>query len=222
MASRRIRDYHAEYARRKALAAERGLSTAQARGHPRHGETGVDALKRLGTLLPGRDRTLEKYYDVVGELREGWSLRQATAVEGMSPRTFWRLNAERGMVGKQYYVSKRGQILFDRYTVAIPARMPILTTANKLLPHVPLDEKNASLIGTYWNAVDKAMQGDAQALRDLRAFAYRTIYDTYGHRYQLQTDLNALFRFFDQMTAQEHADFLRTFYTGREVVYGAA
>jgi hypothetical protein len=97
----RVRDYHAEYARRKALAAERGLSTAQARGHPRRGETGVAALKRLGTLLPTRDRTLEKYYDVVDDLSEGWSLREATAVEGMSPRTFWRLNAERGMVNKK-------------------------------------------------------------------------------------------------------------------------
>jgi hypothetical protein len=100
--------------------------------------------------------------------------------------------------------------------------MPIYTSANEHIPHVPLDETYASLIGTYWNDALKAMQGDAQALRELQMFAHRIIYDIDGHRYQLQTDLNALFRFFDQMTDQERADFNRTFYIGREVVYGAA
>lgn len=41
----RRRDYKAEYARRKARAAERGLSLSQARGHPRGGEKGVRPVK---------------------------------------------------------------------------------------------------------------------------------------------------------------------------------
>jgi hypothetical protein len=218
----RKRNFKEEYVRRKALAAERGLSLAQARGHPRHGESGVAALKRLGTLLSGRDRTLEKYYDVVGELREGWSLRQAAAVEGMSPRTFWRLNAERSLIGKRYYVGKRGQITFDGYTVQHYARMPLLTSDNILHEHVPLDAKYASLIGTYWNVEEQARRGDAQARKRLQEFTHLTIYDTEGNRYRLQTDLNALYRFHDSMTEQEQADFNRTFYSGREVVYGAS
>jgi hypothetical protein len=221
--ARRVRNYRAEYARRNAFAAERGLSRSQARGHPRRGETGIAALKRLGTILPGRDRTLEQYYAVVADLREeGWSLRQAAAVEDISPRAVWRLNAEHGLIGKQYRITPRGHLVFDRYTFPDPFRMHLLTSDGGFHPQVPLDEKYISLVAHYWNAVDKAMQGDAQALRDLQAFAHRPIYDVEGHRYQLQVDLNALFRFFDSMTDQERADFNRTFYTGREVVYGAA
>jgi hypothetical protein len=219
----RKRDFQAEYTRRKALAAERGLSLSQARGHPRRGETGIAALKRLGTLLPGRDRTLEQYYAVVADLREeGWSLRQAAAVEDISPRTVWRLNAEHGLISKQDRITKHGKLVFDRYTFPDPFRMHLLTSDGVPHPQVPLDKRYISLVARYWNAVDKAMQGDAQALRDLQAYAHRPIYDVEGHRYQLQTDLNALFRFFDSMTDQERADFNRTFYTGREVVYGAA
>jgi hypothetical protein len=220
--ARRVRNYRREYSRRKALAAERGLSLSQARGHPRRGETGIVALKRLGALLSGRDLTTEKYYAVVADLQEGWSLRQAAAVEDISPRTVWRLNQERGLIKRQHRLTKRGHVVVDGYEVVVSARMPILTSDDVPHPAVPLDAKNASLVGHYWNAVDLAMQGGAQALRDLQAFAHLPIYDIDGHRYRLQTDLNALFRFFDSMTDQERADFNRTFYTGREMVYGAA
>jgi hypothetical protein len=96
--------------------------------------------------------------------------------------------------------------------------MKILTPDGVLHAGVPLDKKNASLVGTYWNLVEDAMRGKPDVLRPFQSL---TIYDTQGNRYRLETDVNALYRFFDSMSDEEHADFDRTFYSGREVLYVA-
>lgn len=42
------RDYKAEYRRRVKSAKRRGISRAQARGHPKHGEYGLKEARKLG------------------------------------------------------------------------------------------------------------------------------------------------------------------------------
>lgn len=214
----RPRDFTAEYARRKVAGAERGISLRQARGHPRTGEASVASLRRSGAIGAGRgrDRTLERYYRVVGRLAKGESLRRATRAEQISSRTINRLNDERVLFGYFYRTGKRGQSVFDGYWVRYHARMPILSRDGVLHTKVPLDQKNASLIGQYWHAEREARHGKVEALTP---FKNLVIYDANGHAYRLQTEVNALYRFYDAMTDEEQADFNRTFYSGREVLY---
>jgi hypothetical protein len=69
----RRRHHAAEYARRKARAAERGLSLSQARGHPRSGEAGIRPMKY--------DPPLEA---ALKAMRGGYSLKAAAAREAVS------------------------------------------------------------------------------------------------------------------------------------------
>src|SRR5262245_55424909 len=97
----RGRDYRAEYQARKAQGQVRGLSVAQARGHPRKGETAIVALRRAGLIggSSGQDRALQAYYRVVKRLARGESLGKAARAEGTTPRTVNRLNDERVLFG---------------------------------------------------------------------------------------------------------------------------
>src|SRR5689334_17278430 len=94
------RDYAAEYARRKQLAAERGLTVAQARGHPRtvKGESSIRTLLQRGeTTRVGRaEATLRKYYRVVGRIASGQSKTQALRAEHMGAGSFERYNQMQG------------------------------------------------------------------------------------------------------------------------------
>jgi hypothetical protein len=69
----RLRNYKAEYARRKARAVERGLSLSQARGHPRSGEVGLRPIKL--------DAALES---ALKAMRGGYSLKDAAARQAVS------------------------------------------------------------------------------------------------------------------------------------------
>ncbi len=223
MARHEPRNYKAEYRRRKELAAERGLSTAQARGHARTGksEQGVAALKRAGTVESAKVSTLDKFYRVVDKMRQGVPLSKAARQEGISTDTVNRLNKDRRLYGKTYRDAKTPgkRAVFNGYEVGAHARMHIFTRAGEYLPHVPLDARNSSIMGRYWNAVDKALAGDDG---DLRRFARVTVYDVNGNTYQLLTDANAVRRMFDGMTSTDARDFDRVFYSGREVLHYAA
>ena len=70
---RRPRDHKANYARRKARAAERGLSLSQARGHPRAGEAGLRPI--------GFDAGLEA---ALKAMRGGEPLKAAAARQRVS------------------------------------------------------------------------------------------------------------------------------------------
>jgi hypothetical protein len=220
--ARKRRDYHAEYARRKALGEERGLTLRQARVHPQGGEASVAALKRSGEIADGgapHDGALRRYYRVVARLARGEPLRRALRAEGLSWRSATRLNEERVLYHYTYRTGKHGQPnVFNGFTVVHWARMPILTPDGVLHVGVPLDKKNASLVGTYWNLVEDAMRGKTGAVQ---RFHHLTIDDAVGNRYRLETNVNALYRFFDSLSDAEHADFDRTFYSGREVRHAA-
>jgi hypothetical protein len=217
MARHRRRDYRAEYARRKALGEARGLSLPQARGHARPGEPGVRALTAGGTFAPVREATLARYYRVVARLAHGESLTAAARAERIAPRTVWRLNEGRHLLGKTYRPGAAGRPdRFAGYQVQYWARLPIRAADGTLRQHVPVDQHNASLLGRYWNAVQRALEGRVDALRP---FAHVVIHDAHGARYRLLVDVNALYYFDRAMSDEEQAEFDRTFYSGREVVY---
>jgi hypothetical protein len=218
----RTRDYKAEYARRKALAAARGLSVSQARGHPRAqaGEVGVRALKRGGTVATSKETTLGKFYRAVAELARGRPLRQAAMGAGISPSTVRRLNRERRLFQPVYRYNRAGKPTSVKgHEVAYSGSTPILTSDSILIAAPPVDAKTASVLGSYWNAVGAALKGDDRALK---AFAHTTIYDATGNDYRLMADPNAIRRWFDRLSDQDEADFWRTLYTGRTVVYAPA
>jgi hypothetical protein len=217
--TRRPRNYHAEYLRRKTLGVERGLTLRQARGHPRLGEPTVRMLRQGGQLPGDRDPALVRYFRVVARLAKGEPLRTAIPAEHISPALVHRINEERVLFGYSYRTGKRGQPnVFNGLWVRYHARMPILTSDGVLHPEVPLDKVSASQVGTYWNAVTEARQGK---LDRLLAFRNVVVYDVDGRAYRLLTDVNAIHRFFDAMSDAEYADFSRTFYSGREVRYVA-
>lgn len=216
----RVRDYQAEYQRRKALGSARGLSTAQARGHARRSEQSVSALKTVGTVASTEPTTLQKYYAVAGKVNQGQSLSHAAKEAGTTPGTVRRLNRDRQLLGKTYRVAAEPgkESTVAQWTVgAWP--MHLYTREGCYLPQVPLDRMNASIVGRYWNAVDKATSGDAS---DLPGFATVTIYDIHGHAHHLLTNINAIYRLEETMTETERRDFSRLFYTGREVIRRAS
>ncbi|MGO8948002.1 MAG: hypothetical protein ACLQUY_10135 [Ktedonobacterales bacterium] len=216
------RDYAAEYASRIARSAERGLSRSQARGHAAAGES-ISELREAGVVTttgnPYRDRVLLRYYHAVRELGQGKSLRQAARTAGISPSTVRRYNEGRQLYQPVYRYKNGQPTTVKGYQVEQPGSTPILTREGILIVAPPVDAKNASLLGRYWNAVDTALHGDA---RTLHSFAHTTIYDVNGNTYQLMTDVNAIYRFFDGMSDEDQADFWRNFYAGRTVIYAPA
>jgi hypothetical protein len=218
----RGRDYAAEYRARKAQGLGRGLAVPQARGHPRRGESAIAALRKVGLVGEpsgsAQERSLQAYYRVVKRLAKGEGLGKAARAEGTTPRTINRLNAERVLFDYHYRTGKRGQQVFDGYSVVNWARFHILAADGTVYRSVPLDRKNASLMGEYWNAVDEALKGKGAALKQ---FATTIVYDVDGATYRLLTNVNAIRRFFDSLGDEDAADFARNFYHGREVLYVA-
>jgi hypothetical protein len=215
------RDFAAEYAERKVRAAARGLSTAQARGHAPKGLS-IQALRQAGliTSISGEpDATLRKYYRVVDRLQQGESLRRATRAEHTTPRTVKAYNAERRLFQPLYHYRGGKPTTIRGYQVEQPGSTPILTATKQLIEAPAVDAKTASLLGRYWNAVDTALQGDE---RELKTFAHVVITTRDGQHYRLLTNTNAIRKWFDEKSDEEEADFWRTFYTGRTVLYAPA
>lgn len=219
----RGRDYAAEYAHRKSLGAARGLSLAQIRGHAPPGER-ISDLRRQGLLAPpgdtSNDSALTRFYQAVQGLAQGKSLRQAAHDAHISPATVTRLNAERQLFSPIPRFTQVGRWSgVAGYWVRTAGTTPILTHEGALITSPQVDAKTASLLGTYWNAVDAALKGDD---RDLRRFAGATIFTIDGESYRLLTNANAIRRWFDQLSDADERDFWRSFYTRGEVLSGSA
>jgi hypothetical protein len=76
---------------------------------------------------------------------------------------------------------------------------------------VPLDLRNSSLLGAYWNAVDRAKAGDVDALRP---FEHLTIYDLNGNPYRLLTDINTIYSLEQAMVFTGGDAYFRRHYGG--------
>lgn len=204
-----------EVARRKVQAERAGLGTY---GHVRRtkGEVAITARKREGLLESSRRSTLDRYYDAVHRVSEGKSLTQASKEAGISPETVRRLDEDRHMLAKEY--DKKGN--FRRWDVQGSGTMPILTREGDYSPAVPLDARNLSLVGRYWNDVHAAV--DKGQVRRLARWEHVPIRDIYGNVYRLNTDPDQLRQFFAQMSDQDRADFARAFRSEKVSVRRAA
>lgn len=95
------RDYKAEYARRKTRGLARGLSLAQARGHPRAGETFASGKPST----PARTDALEAG---LKQLRSGMPLKHAAKEAGVPEEKFRRYvkgNRLAAYAGRQWVMS---------------------------------------------------------------------------------------------------------------------
>jgi hypothetical protein len=151
--------------------------------------------RRAQGLLPGAARgrvtALARYYRVVQRLRKGELLTRAAKAEGTTPTTVWRFNQDRRIIGKVYKRGAHGKHgAVDHYELRRQGTGTFWTRDGALNVRVPLDGKNIRVLARYLNAVKKAKDtGDDS---DLRAFDELPLYDVFGNRFDLLTDVNAL------------------------------
>lgn len=172
---KRVRDYKAEYQRRKTRAAERGLSVSQARGHPKANEAGVFQTRRNSQS----DRRLDI---AVRELRKKRSLEKAAKEAKVSVERLRRHLAQSGVAEQR---GKRWVVRED-----VPRWMPMFTEGS--LEHIKVKGRKASSpIGRYMNAVkDFVNSGDTS---HLAPFKGRSVSDTRGKAHPFETDPNTLY-----------------------------
>lgn len=176
-ATKRKRDYRAEYRRRKALAKARGLSSSQARGHPKSGELPVSART---TSSPSWTRILERG---IKHLRSGESLTQAAKLAGVSTERLRAYIAQTGIAKKK----GRSWIVDDDQRIR---RMQALTTAGRVKLQLAFDE--ASLNGSHESAVGRFLEDNDTT--HLKPFRGQSITDIDGKRHIFETRPNVLYR----------------------------
>jgi hypothetical protein len=200
--SDRDRDYKKEYERRKKLAKKRGLTTAQARGHARKQEVPISQLKSQGLLVTPNVSAEKRYYKTLKAVNAGKSLTAAAKSARISPATVRKVDKTREALQRDPATGK--------YRVRASSEFDIVTKDGKLLMGVPLDKANSSLLGHYWNDVQKGLNGtDPKALRRYRG---KVVYDIAGNQYRLLADVNDLRSIFDQMSQGEIDNFEEKFY----------
>ena len=199
---KKSRDYQQEYGRRKAHAKRLGFSTAQARGHARKSEVPISTLKKQGLVKSSNASAEKRFIKVVKTVATGQSLSTAAKKAHTTPTTVLKLNAERQLFVKDAATGK--------YILQGTAAFPIATADGKLFMDVPLDKADASVVGTYWNAVDNALSG--RDVRALKKYRNTVVHDIRGNRYRLLSDINQHRAIRDQMTQGEADNFNEKFY----------
>lgn len=168
-----VRDTKAEYARRIAKGAERGLSRSQARGHARHNEAPVKPRS-----APPSDVRLEAG---LKELHKNGNLTQAAKLAGVSSermRRFLRENDYAERAGRGWRVTDTRR----------PQMRTFSEGQEKLL--VLRDRDQASINGVYMNAVKKFTRSNKYDL--ISPFIGKSIIDAKGNAHPLETDPNTL------------------------------
>jgi hypothetical protein len=170
----RRRDYPAEYQRRIARGAAKGLSRSQARGHPR-------ATEQHGS--PGRvgNRRLEAG---VAALRRTKSLSAAARQAKVAPERLRRYLRELDFVEK-----RRG-----RWVVGTDPRIRrvLIYTDGRKRNIAVQGYEPAALAGSYWNAVGEFLSSNDPA--HLRPFIGVEVADAAGRMHTLETRPNVLYR----------------------------
>ena len=170
----RKRDYKAEYERRIASAATRGLSRSQGRGHARAGEAPIKSR-------PSRpDDQLEA---ALRELRKSRNQAAAAKSVGVSPERLRRYLRE------SVQIEGRGRTL--KITDNRKREMTVISDGEareRLLP----DFDQASLNGRHLAAVGNFItSNDPQFLAE---FVGQSVIDAKGKAHPLETDPNTLYR----------------------------
>jgi hypothetical protein len=170
----RQRDYKAEYERRIANAAKRGLTRSQARGHAKAGEAPVGrrSAKDSGKLE-----------DALKLFRQTGNRAGAAKALGIAPERFSRFLAD------AVKVSGRGKSLTISDTR--PREMNVLT-AGEMRRITLSDFDQAALNGEHLSAVRAFLNSNDIDL--LRRFEGRSVIDAKGAAHPLETDPNTLHR----------------------------
>jgi len=143
-------------------------------------------------------RTLEEFFamteqdrdiwnnigQLVTEVREGASLRQASHKFGLDPRVVQRRasSALRKLRNGRWVAKPHDRLL----------RVLVTATRKGLREIGTRDSRQASLLGRYWTAVERYRDtGDSLALREFRG---KYIHDASGKRVRLLTDRRTLDR----------------------------
>jgi hypothetical protein len=173
MAKRR-RDYQKEYARRVALAAQKGMSRSAARGHPRAGErnkqSGVQAVNPNG-----REELALKL------MRRGRSLREAATHYRMSQERLRAYLKENTAASRE---KGRWRILDTR-----SRQFPFYSDGALVVPWMTLDQ--ASEAGRYMQSVKQFLRSGDNGF--LAAFAGKGARDLSGRLHPFELDENTLY-----------------------------
>lgn len=170
----RKRDFKAEYKRRIANAAKRGLSRSQARGHARAGEKPV---KERPVQSDERLETALKLLRQTGN--QGRAAKEA-GVSAERFRRFLRSNSLAQRQGRQWRITdnrtRRMTVITGGETVEITLR----------------DFDQSSLNGRHLSAVGAFLRSNDIDL--LAPFEGQSVIDASGKAHSLETDPNALYR----------------------------
>jgi hypothetical protein len=170
----RQRDYKAEYQRRIASAAKRGLSRSQARGHARAGEASIKAKPVKS------DERLEAALKL---LRQTNNQGRAAKEAGVSAERFRRFLRSNALAERQ----GRNWVLTDNRN----RRMTVIT-GGEALELTLRDFEQASLNGRHLSAVGGFIRTNDIDLLD--PFQGQSVVDAAGQAHPLETDPNELYR----------------------------
>lgn len=168
------RNYQADYQRRMANAAKRGLSRSQGRGHARTGEAPIRARPSL---------TDDRLEAALRELRKSRNQAMAAKSVGVSPerlRRFLRENVE---------IEGRGRTL--KITDNRKREMPVITNGETRLI-VLRDFDQASLNGRHLAAVRTFLESNDSEI--LAEFDGQLVIDAKGKAHLLETNPTTLYR----------------------------
>jgi hypothetical protein len=171
------RNYAAEYARRIARAAAKGLSRSQARGHPRPTEAIVGSRRSAG---PIEDDRLQLALRV---LRQEKSLTAAAREAKISPERLRRYATDKNII------ERRGRRWMVRHE--LPRRMLLFSDGN-VVQVVVGDFASASKVGRFMSAVSTFLRTNNPA--GLRQFDGASVADISGRTHPFETRPNTLYR----------------------------
>lgn len=171
------RNYKAEYKRRIANAAGRGLSRSQARGHAKAGE------------LPLKAKPISKadvapqFQDAIKEIRRSGNLTQAAKLARVAPERLRRFLRENDLI------SRNGR----KWTVHDKLKWHVTVISDGDYHEVTLSNfEQASLNGKHKAAVNAfKISNDIELLLP---FAGRSVIDAKGKAYPLEINPNTLHR----------------------------
>lgn len=172
--ARKPRDFRAEYQRRIANAAKRGLSRSQARGHARAGE------KPIREKLVKSDERLEAALKLLRQTGNQGRAAKDAGVSAERFRRFLRGNSLAKRQGRQWHITDNRT---RRMTVISDGEVRELTLR---------DFEQASLNGRHLADVGTFLRTNNIDL--LRPFEGQSVIDATGQAHPLETDPTTLYR----------------------------